>query len=174
MVAQNNTHWAHMGPTCLVLGCFLFSLPRTTQIGPMCGPHVLLLDVFYSVGTEQHIWPMLSPYRLLFLVDFYSDCPEQHIYGPCGPDMCCSGMISIRTAHNNTWRALVGPTCFVLGCFLFRLHAENNTYRAHVGPICVVHGWIFIQVAQNNIYIWDLCVADMCCTGMIFIQIAQN
>ena len=147
MVAQNNTHWAHMGPTCLVLGCFLFSLPRTTQIGPMCGPHVLLLDVFYSVGTEQHIWPMLSPYRLLFLVDFYSDCPEQHIYGPRGPDMCCSGMISIQIAQNNTYRSHVRPIWVCLGQYLF-----ESTIMGPIWYSCWAYG---SQSAQTN-PIWAL------------------
>ena len=128
-IVKNNTYWAHVGPTCVVLGWFLFRLPRTKHMGPIC----VVLG-----WLPSGYWP------------------EQHTLIPCGAHIhvCCSGVISIRIAQNNTYGAHMccsGCLHYVGSLWAYPcgshmgLHGTCCPYQYHMGPI-----W----------FIWGKCGAD--------------
>ena len=86
--------------------------------------------------------------RVLFWEDFYLKLAQNNIiWVPCGAHMCCSGIISIQIAQNNTYRSHVRPIWVCLGQYLF-----ESTIMGPIWYSCWAYG---SQSAQTN-PIWAL------------------
>ena len=163
--AQNYTDRAHVWPTCLVIGCFLFSRHRTTHYGP-CWARIGCCSWLISIQIAQNNTYMAHVVPTCVVLGWFPfGLPITTHEGPLwGPhvlflDVFCSDCMPRITHIGHMW----GQYVLFTDEFLFRLHRTTYIYGTYVWPTCVVRGWFLFRLLRiSNTY-------KAQCSGMISI-----